>query len=114
MRKAGLCQSRERSGTCTYTSQRHGRALECTVTGEQVGRRSHLSISNRAGYSARQEAALSDRTTLGGFSTTRKSCMYIVPVQVQARSTEHGQARQGNGTNTDTVFESEEKSPSIE
>jgi hypothetical protein len=92
MRKAGLKQCRERSGTCTYTSQRHGRALEYTVTGEQVGRRSHLSTSNRAGYSARQEASLSDRSTLQVRGVLRKSCMYIVPVQVQARSTEHGQA----------------------
>jgi hypothetical protein len=114
VRKAGLKQSRERSGTCTYTSQRHGRALDCTVTGEQVGRRSHLSTSNRAGYSARKESSLSDRSKLGGFSTTRKSCMYVVPVQVQARSTEHGQARQGNGTNTGTILESGEKTPSIE
>ena len=73
---------------------------------EQVGRRSHLSISNRAGYSARQEASLSDRGTLQVRGVLRKSCMYIVPVQVQART--------GSDTDTDTVLESKEKNPSIE
>ena len=107
MRKAGLYQSREGSGTCTYTSQRHRWALECTVTGEQVGRRSHLSMSNRAGNSDRQEASLSDRSTFGS-----EEVMHVY--RLDTSTSTDGQARQGSGTNTDTILEIEQRNPSIE